>query len=79
MSNRSPNTVVGASFLKDKLTVADQNDSAIVLTTKDHVATYFQTRKMPRVNQMSSQTTQQNESGGYDTSCFITLAIFQWS
>lgn len=45
MSNCSLNTVVEVGFLKGKLTVAECSDSAIVLTTNDHVATYFQTRK----------------------------------
>lgn len=46
MSNCSLNTVVEVGFLKGKLNVEEYSDSAIVLTTKDRVATYFQTRKM---------------------------------
>lgn len=48
MSNHSPNSVVGAGFLKEKSTVAKWNDSAIVLTTKDHVATFFSDKKNAR-------------------------------
>lgn len=66
-----------AGFLKRWSAVAGQNNSAAVLTTEDHVATFFRQDKHYRVRGVS-KATEQNENGAYDTYSFITLAIFQW-